>query len=88
MIDEATHDLDSDTNECRCDFLADYENSVSVVSHDWHFLDMVCTSVVDVDFGKIRVFTGNFTFWYETSQLMARQMADKNKKVEHKNVCV
>jgi ATPase subunit of ABC transporter with duplicated ATPase domains len=64
--------------------LADYQNIAIVVSHDRHFLDMVCTHVVDVDFGKIRMFTGNYTFWYETSQIMARQMADKNKKVEQK----
>ena len=84
LMDEPTNDLDADTTEWLCNFLADYENIVIVVSHDRHFLDMVCTHVVDVDFGKIRLFTGNYTFWYETSQLVSRQMADKNKKVEQK----
>ncbi len=84
LMDEPTNDLDAETTEWLCNFLADYENIVIVVSHDRHFLDMVCTHVVDVDFGKIRLFTGNYTFWYETSQLVSRQMADKNKKVEQK----
>ncbi len=84
LMDEPTNDLDAETTEWLCDFLADYQNLVIVVSHDRHFLDMVCTHVVDVDFGKIRLFTGNYTFWYETSQLLSRQMADKNKKVEQK----
>ncbi len=84
LMDEPTNDLDAETTDWLCNFLADYENIVIVVSHDRHFLDMVCTNVVDVDFGKIRMFTGNYTFWYETSQLMSRQMADKNKKVEAK----
>jgi ATPase subunit of ABC transporter with duplicated ATPase domains len=84
LMDEPTNDLDAETTEWLCDFLADYQNIVIVVSHDRHFLDMVCTHVVDVDFGKIRMFTGNYSFWYEASQLMSRQMADKNKKVEAK----
>jgi ATPase subunit of ABC transporter with duplicated ATPase domains len=84
LMDEPTNDLDAETTDWLCNFLADYENIVIVVSHDRHFLDMVCTNVVDVDFGKIRMFTGNYTFWYETSQLMARQLADKNKKTEQK----
>ena len=84
LMDEPTNDLDAETTDWLCDFLADYQNIAIVVSHDRHFLDMVCTHMVDVDFGKIRMFTGNYTFWYETSQLMARQMADKNKKVEQK----
>jgi ATPase subunit of ABC transporter with duplicated ATPase domains len=84
LMDEPTNDLDAETTDWLCNFLADYQNIVIVVSHDRHFLDMVCTNVVDVDFGKIRMFTGNYTFWYETSQLMSRQMADKNKKVEQK----
>lgn len=84
LMDEPTNDLDAETTDWLCDFLADYQNIVIVVSHDRHFLDMVCTNVVDVDFAKIRMFTGNYTFWYETSQLMSRQMADKNKKVEQK----
>ncbi len=84
LMDEPTNDLDAETSDWLCNFLADYQNIVIVVSHDRHFLDMVCTHVVDVDFGKIRMFTGNYTFWYESSQLLARQMADKNKKVEIK----
>ena len=84
LMDEPTNDLDAETTDWLCNFLADYQNIVIVVSHDRHFLDMVCTNIVDVDFGKIRMFTGNYTFWYETSQLLARQMADKNKKVEQK----
>ena len=84
LMDEPTNDLDAETTDWLCNFLADYQNIVIVVSHDRHFLDMVCTNVVDVDFSKIRMFTGNYTFWYETSQLMSRQMADKNKKVEQK----
>jgi ATPase subunit of ABC transporter with duplicated ATPase domains len=84
LMDEPTNDLDAETTDWLCNFLADYDNIAIVVSHDRHFLDMVCTNVVDVDFGKIRMFTGNYTFWYETSQLLSRQMADKNKKVEQK----
>ncbi|MEZ4942328.1 MAG: ATP-binding cassette domain-containing protein [Saprospiraceae bacterium] len=84
LMDEPTNDLDAETSDWLCNFLADYQNIVIVVSHDRHFLDMVCTHVVDVDFGKIRMFTGNYTFWYETSQLLARQLADKNKKTEQK----
>jgi ATPase subunit of ABC transporter with duplicated ATPase domains len=84
LMDEPTNDLDAETTDWLCNFLADYNNIAIVVSHDRHFLDMVCTHVVDVDFGKIRMFTGNYTFWYETSQIMSRQMADKNKKVEQK----
>ncbi|MEO6037772.1 MAG: ATP-binding cassette domain-containing protein [Saprospiraceae bacterium] len=84
LMDEPTNDLDAETTDWLCNFLADYQNIVIVVSHDRHFLDMVCTNIVDVDFGKIRMFTGNYTFWYEMSQLMSRQMADKNKKVETK----
>ena len=84
LMDEPTNDLDAETTDWLCNFLADYQNIVIVVSHDRHFPDMVCTHVVDVDFGKIRMYTGNYTFWYETSQLLSRQMADKNKKVEQK----
>jgi len=84
LMDEPTNDLDAETADWLCEFLADYENIVIVVSHDRHFLDMVCTNIVDVDFGKIKMFTGNYTFWYEMSQLMSRQLADKNKKVETK----
>ncbi len=84
LLDEPTNDLDAETIEWLADFLADYENLVLVVSHDRHFLDMVCTHVVDVDFRKIKIYTGNYTFWYESSQLIAKQMNDKNKKTETK----
>lgn len=84
LLDEPTNGLDIETISWLEDFLADYENIVLVVSHDRHFLDAVCTHVADVDRSKIRVFTGNYTFWYESSQLMARQISDKNKKVEEK----
>jgi len=66
------------------DFLADFKNTVIVVSHDRHFLDMVCTHIVDIDRGKVKLHTGNYTFWYETSQMLLRQMANKNKKTEDK----
>lgn len=84
LLDEPTNGLDIETIGWLENFLADYENIVLVVSHDRHFLDAVCTHVADVDRSKIKVFTGNYTFWYESSQLMARQMSDKNKKVEEK----
>jgi ATPase subunit of ABC transporter with duplicated ATPase domains len=84
LLDEPTNGLDIETIGWLENFLADYENIVLVVSHDRHFLDAVCTHVADVDRQKIKVFTGNYTFWYESSQLMARQISDKNKKVEDK----
>lgn len=84
LLDEPTNGLDIETIGWLEDFLADYENIVLVVSHDRHFLDQVCTHIADVDRQKIKVFTGNYTFWYESSQLMARQLTDKNKKVEEK----
>ncbi|MEL6122372.1 MAG: ATP-binding cassette domain-containing protein [Bacteroidota bacterium] len=84
LLDEPTNDLDAETATWLSDFLADFKNLVIVVSHDRYFLDMVCTHMVDIDFNKIRIFTGNYTFWYESSQLMAQQMANKNKKVEQK----
>jgi ATPase subunit of ABC transporter with duplicated ATPase domains len=84
LLDEPTNGLDIETISWLENFLADYENIVLVVSHDRHFLDAVCTHVADVDRSKIRVFTGNYTFWYESSQLMARQINDKNKKTEDK----
>ena len=84
VMDEPTNGLDIETIGWLENFLADYENIVLVVSHDRHFLDSVCTHVADVDRSKIKVFTGNYTFWYESSQLMARQINDKNKKVEEK----
>lgn len=84
VLDEPTNDLDIHTIAWLENFLADFRNTVIVVSHDRHFLDMVCTHVVDIDFGKITLFTGNYTFWYETSQLLLKQRADKNKKTEAK----
>ncbi len=84
LLDEPTNDLDAQTVSWLADFLADFKNTVIVVSHDRYFLDMVCTHMVDIDFQRIRLFTGNYTFWYESSQLMAKQMADRNKKTEQK----
>ena len=84
LLDEPTNGLDIETIGWLENFLAEYENIVLVVSHDRHFLDTVCTHVADVDRAKIKTFTGNYTFWYESSQLMSRQVNDKNKKVEEK----
>lgn len=84
ILDEPTNDLDLKTIMWLEDFLADFKNTVIVVSHDRHFLDMVCTHIVDIDFSKVNLFTGNYTFWYETSQLLLKQRADKNKKNETK----
>ncbi|MGN6618249.1 MAG: ABC-F family ATP-binding cassette domain-containing protein [Ilyomonas sp.] len=84
LLDEPTNGLDIETIGWLENFLADYQNIVLVVSHDRHFLDQICTHVADVDRAKIKIFTGNYTFWYESSQLMARQITDKNKKVEEK----
>jgi len=84
LLDEPTNGLDIETIGWLENFLADYENIVLIVSHDRHFLDAVCTHVADVDRQKIKIFTGNYTFWYESSQLMARQINDKNKKTEEK----
>jgi ATPase subunit of ABC transporter with duplicated ATPase domains len=84
LLDEPTNNLDVETIGWLENFLADYQNIVLVVSHDRHFLDAVCTHVADVDKMKIKVYTGNYTFWYESSQLAARQASDKNKKQEEK----
>lgn len=84
LLDEPTNNLDVETIGWLENFLADYENIVLVVSHDRHFLDSVCTHVADVDRSKIKVYTGNYSFWYESSQLAARQLSDKNKKIEEK----
>ncbi|MDX1941335.1 MAG: ATP-binding cassette domain-containing protein [Saprospiraceae bacterium] len=84
LLDEPTNDLDAETVTWLADFLADFKNTVIVVSHDRYFLDMVCTHVVDIDFQRVRLFSGNYSFWYESSQLMSRQIADKNKKTEQK----
>jgi ATPase subunit of ABC transporter with duplicated ATPase domains len=88
LLDEPTNGLDLETIAWLENFLADYENCVLVVSHDRHFLDAVCTHVADVDRAKIKVYTGNYTFWYESSQLMARQLNDKNKKTEDKRAAL
>ena len=84
LLDEPTNDLDLDTISWLENFLADYDKIVLVVSHDRHFLDTVCTHVADIDFGKIRIFTGNYSFWYESSQLLLKQRSDQNKKAEDK----
>lgn len=84
LLDEPTNGLDIETIGWLENFLADYENIVLVVSHDRHFLDSICTHVADVDKQKIKIYTGNYTFWYESSQLAARQLSDKNKKMEEK----
>ena len=84
IMDEPTNDLDYDTIMWLENFLANYDNTVIVVSHDRHFLDAVCTHISDIDFGKINHYSGNYTFWYESSQLAARQRAQQNKKAEEK----
>ncbi len=84
IMDEPTNDLDYETIQWLENFLANYENCVIVVSHDRHFLDAVCTHISDIDFGKINHYSGNYTFWYESSQLAARQRAQQNKKAEEK----
>ncbi|MFY8078522.1 MAG: ABC-F family ATP-binding cassette domain-containing protein [Flavobacteriales bacterium] len=84
LLDEPTNDLDVETISWLENFLADFQNTVIVVSHDRHFLDAVCTNIVDIDFSKIQLYTGNYSFWYESSQLAARQRSDQNKKMEDK----
>ena len=84
IMDEPTNDLDFETIGWLENFLANYENTVLVVSHDRHFLDAVCTHISDIDFAKITHYSGNYTFWYESSQLAARQKAQQNKKAEEK----
>jgi ATPase subunit of ABC transporter with duplicated ATPase domains len=84
VMDEPTNDLDFETIGWLENFLANYENTVLVVSHDRHFLDAVCTHVSDIDFSKINHYSGNYTFWYESSQLAAKQRAQQNKKAEEK----
>lgn len=84
ILDEPTNDLDLKTIGWLEDFLLDFKNTVIVVSHDRHFLDTVCTHICDIDYSKINLFTGNYSFWYHSSQLAARQRADKNKKAEDK----
>ena len=84
ILDEPTNDLDLRTIQWLENFLLDFENTVIVVSHDRHFLDTVCTHVADIDFGKIKIYTGNYSFWYESSQLALRQKQSANKKAEDK----
>lgn len=84
ILDEPTNDLDIDTIAWLEDFLADYENTVIVVSHDRHFLDTVCTHIIDLDYSKLNLYTGNYSFWYQASQLATKQRAQANKKAEEK----
>ena len=84
IMDEPTNDIDYDTISWLENFLANYDNCVIIVSHDRHFLDAVCTHISDIDFGKINHYSGNYSFWYESSQLAARQRAQQNKKAEEK----
>lgn len=84
LLDEPTNNLDIESTMWLENFLADFKNTVIVVSHDRHFLDNVCTHIADLDFAKIKLYAGNYTFWYESSQLAARQKADQNKKTEEK----
>jgi ATPase subunit of ABC transporter with duplicated ATPase domains len=84
LLDEPTNDLDLDTVTWLEHYLSNYDNTVLVVSHDRHFLDSICTHTVDIDFGKIQLFAGNYSFWYQSSQLALRQQASQNKKAEEK----
>lgn len=84
LLDEPTNDLDIDTVMWLENYLANFENTVLVVSHDRHFLDSVCTHTVDIDYGKVNLYSGNYSFWYESSQLALRQQAQQNKKAEEK----
>ena len=84
ILDEPTNELDVNTIQWLEDFLGNFENTVIVVSHDRHFLDSVCTHICDLDFSKLNLYSGNYTFWYESSQLAAKQRAQQNKKAEEK----
>jgi ATPase subunit of ABC transporter with duplicated ATPase domains len=84
MLDEPTNDLDVETISWLENFLADFQNTVIVISHDRHFLDAVCTNICDIDFGKMSIYTGNYSFWYHMSQLQLKQRSDANKKIEDK----
>ncbi|MGZ3866893.1 MAG: ABC-F family ATP-binding cassette domain-containing protein [Bacteroidia bacterium] len=84
LLDEPTNDLDAETIDWLENFLAEFENTVIVISHDRHFLDAVCTSICDIDFGKISTYSGNYSFWYQMSQLKLKQRADASKKTEDK----
>ena len=84
LLDEPTNNLDIKTVRWLENYLMDFENTIIIVSHNRHFLNKVCTHICDVDFGKINIFLGNYDFWYQTSQLIARQMRDQNKKMEQR----
>ncbi|WP_420151106.1 ABC-F family ATP-binding cassette domain-containing protein [Spirosoma sp.] len=84
LLDEPTNNLDVESSIWLENFLANFDNTVIVVSHDRHFLDQVCTQIVDVDFSKVKLFAGNYSFWYESSQLALKQRQDQNKKTEDK----
>jgi len=84
LLDEPTNDLDAKTVHWLADFLAGFPNTIIIVSHDRYFLDMVCTHIVDIDRQQATIYTGNYTFWYESSQLALQQQANKNKKMEQK----
>ena len=84
LLDEPTNDLDLDTVNWLENYLSEFENTVLVVSHDRHFLDSICTHIIDIDFSKVQQFTGNYSFWYESSQLALRQLLTQNKKAEEK----
>ena len=84
LLDEPTNDLDRTTIAWLENYLSNYENTVLVVSHDRHFLDSVCTHTVDIDYSDINLFSGNYSFWYESSQLALRQQQNQNKKAEEK----
>jgi len=84
MLDEPTNDLDVETISWLENFLADFQNTVIVISHDRHFLDAVCTNICDIDYGKMSTYTGNYSFWYHMSQLQLKQRSDANKKIEDK----
>ncbi|MBN2639574.1 MAG: ATP-binding cassette domain-containing protein [Bacteroidales bacterium] len=84
LLDEPTNDLDLETVDWLESYLSNFENTVLVVSHDRHFLDSICTHIVDIDYGKAQLFSGNYSFWYESSQLALRQQSNQNKKAEEK----
>ena len=84
LLDEPTNDLDLETVEWLEEYLGNFEHTVLVVSHDRHFLDQVCTHTVDIDFGKVTLFSGNYSFWYESSQLALRQAQNQKQKAEEK----
>ncbi len=84
LLDEPTNDLDLETVQWLENYLANFDNTLLVVSHDRHFLDSICTHIVDIDFGKVQMFAGNYTFWYQSSQLALRQQLAQNKKADEK----